>query len=276
MNIEICLNRYFWLILLALLIINLFISLHLRNIAPFEERKLLFVPEPQYVERICGTFRNSVALMFYMKGAQELAYHSSKKFDLLIALFRLTLYLDPKILQAAFLGGIVAPTRYRNIPKAIELLKEAEARLPNEWHIPYWIGFNYLQISEYEKAASYYKKAAKLPNALPFLETASVHILSRGKDLSLAIAEAERILASSKDQDTIDLMKLRLDWLKTMQFLENVNRQFKKKFGRYPQRLQELVEKGMLSKLPQDEFGEGFYLVHPGDCEKGYMVRSDF
>jgi hypothetical protein len=71
-------------------------------------------------------------------------------------------------------------------------------------------------------------------------------------------------------------MKLRLDWLKTMQFLENVNRDFKKKVGRYPQRLQELVEHGILTTLPRDEFGEGFYLVYPGDFDKGYMVRSNF
>lgn len=276
MNIEIFINRYYWLVFLSLLMINIAISVHLGKIAPFEERKLLFVPEPEYVERICGTFRNPVALMFYMKGAQELAYNSAKKFDLLIALFRLTLHLDPKILQAAFLGGMVAPARYRNIPKAIELLKEAEAMLPEEWRLPYWIGFNYLQINEYEKAAEYYKKAAKLPGALPFLETSSVHILSRGKNLAMAVAEAERLLAASKDQETKDLMTLRLDWLRTMQFLEDRNRDFKKKVGRYPQRLQELVEHGILTALPPDEFGEGFYLVNPGDFDEGYMVRSNF
>lgn len=276
MSIDSLLSRFYWFVLPFLILLMLGISVHLGKIVPFEEKKLLFVPEPEYVERICGTFRNPVALMFYMKGAQELAYQSAKKFDLLLALFNLTIHLDPKIDQAAFLGGMVAPARARDIPPAIELLKKAEAELPDNWRIPYWIGLNYLQIEQYEKAAEYYRKASKLPGALPFLETASVHILSRGNNLDVAIAEAERILISSKDEDNIDLMILRLEWLKTMKFLEQKNREFKEKTLRYPQRLEELVEHGIIGKLPEDEFGEGFYLVHPGDSELGYMVRSNF
>lgn len=276
MNIEIFLSRNYWLSLLVVTLAAIGLSVHLGKVAPFEEHKLLFVPEPEYVERICGTFRNPVALMFYMKGAQELAYQSAKKFDLLQALFKLTIHLDPDIIQAAFLGGMVAPARARDIPKAIELLKYAEARLPDNWRIPYWIGFNYLQIEDYEAAAAYYNKAAKLPGALPFLETSSVHILSRSENLDLAVAEAERLLLASADDDTNDLLLLRLSWLKTMQFLEERNREFKNKTGRFPQRLDELVEHGILKELPPDEFGEGFYLLHPGDFDKGYMVRSNF
>jgi hypothetical protein len=61
-----------------------------------------------------------------------------------------------------------------------------------------------------------------------------------------------------------------------MKFLEQKTIEFHNKTGRYPQRLEELVEHNILPKLPQDEFGGGFYLVHPGDEKLGYMVRSDF
>jgi tetratricopeptide (TPR) repeat protein len=277
MNIENTLNKFFFVILAILCLIAIAISVHMNRVKPFSEKKLLFVPEAKYLERIIGTFRNPVALAFYMKGAQELAYNTKEKFDLLIALFRLTIDLDPKITQAAFLGGMVAPERAKNIPKAIELLKEAAEKNPKNWRIYYWTGFNYLQIGSYKKAAEYYKKASELPGALPFLETASVHILARGNDLGPAIAEAERILAANKeDEDTAELMELRLLWLKSMKFLEQKTIEFHNKTGRYPQRLEELVEHNILPKLPQDEFGGGFYLVHPGDEKLGYMVRSDF
>ncbi len=276
MNIEKTLQRFFWPVLLLMIFLTVAFSVHLSRISPFEDRKLLFVPEPEYVERISGTFRNPVALMFYMKGAQELAYNHAKKFDLLLALFDLTISLDPKIIQAAFLGGMVAPARYSQLPRAIELLKKSYQSNPQNWSLPYWIGFNYLQLEEYEKAAAFYNEAAALPGALPFLKTSSVHILSRGSRLELAISEAERLLLESHDEDTTDLMLLRLKWLKIMQMLEDSNREFKQKVGRFPQRLEELVEHGILKELPPDEFGEGFYLVNPGDPEEGYRVRSDY
>lgn len=276
MNIEKIASRHYWFFLLALMAITLGLSLHLGKVAPFSEKKLLFVPEAKFIERICGTFRNPVALMFYMKGAQELAYKQTQKTDLLFALFQLAIDLDPNLLQAAFLGGMVTPSKLRDLPRAIKLLEDARKKMPLEWKIPYWIGFNYLQIEEYEKAAEYYKKASELPDALPFLKTASVYILSQGSNLEMAVAEAERLLNSGDDEDTSELMLLRLSWLKTMQFLEESNREFKQKVGRYPQRLEELVEHNILKALPPDEFGEGFYLVHPGDFDLGYMVRSDF
>ncbi|MFZ5952997.1 MAG: tetratricopeptide repeat protein [Candidatus Rifleibacteriota bacterium] len=277
MNIEKTLNRLFWPAIIITMSVNLGLSVHLSQIAPFGEQKVLFVPEPQYVERISGTFRNQIALAFYMKGAQELAYNSAQKVDLLLALFRLAVYLDPKLDQAAFLGGMVTPARAKDLVKAIDLLELARQRNPDNWRFPYWIGFNYLQLDKFEKAAEYYNIAAELPGALPFLKTASVHILSRGSNLEMALAEAERLKAGAgDDKDTNELMDLRIFWLKSMLFLEAKNREFKKLTGRYPLKLQELVESKLLPELPPDEFGEGFYLVNPGDPATGYMVRSDF
>ncbi|MGM0601301.1 MAG: tetratricopeptide repeat protein [Candidatus Rifleibacteriota bacterium] len=276
MNIEAILKKYFWVILALTTLATVGLSLHLYREAPFAEKELLFVPDARYVKRICGTFRNPVALAFYMKGAQELAYATHEKFELLQALFKLAIELDPKLTQAAFLGGMVAPTRAKDVLKANKLLKLAHSKNPDNWQFPYWIGFNYLQVGKYKEAAEYYRKASKLPGALPFLETASVYILSKANNLDLAVSEAERLLAGSKEEDTNELLLLRLKWLKTMQFLEGECREYKKKTGEYPQKLEELVEAGLLKELPQDEFGEGFYLVHPGDPDKGYMVRSNF
>jgi tetratricopeptide (TPR) repeat protein len=276
MSIEVIVKKYFWIILALAMLVTVLLSLNLYREAPFAQKELLFVPDARYIKRICGTFRNPVALAFYMKGAQELAYATHEKFELLQALFKLAIELDPKLTQAAFLGGMVAPTRAIDVLKANELLKLAHSKDPDNWQFPYWIGFNYLQVGKYKEAAKYYRKASKLPGALPFLETASVYILSKSNNLDLAVAEAERLLANSKEEDANELLLLRLKWLKTMQFLEAECRKYKKKHGEYPQKLEKLVEAGLLKEIPPDEFGEGFYLVHPADPEKGYMVRSNF
>jgi tetratricopeptide (TPR) repeat protein len=278
MNIEAVLSRYYWLAVAALLLITISFSVNLKVPELSTPDKAFFVPAPEYVERLSGTFRGVVALVFYMKGAQELAYATEKKTDRLLALFRVALRLDSNLLQAAFLGGMVAPSRAKDIPKAIDLLKEAESLKPEEWKIPYWIGFNYAQISEYEKAAEYYTKASKLPGALPFLGRASVAILAQGDSLQPAILETERMLAAAIEEEyeegDYEWLLMRLDWLKTMQMLENKNFEFKSLKGSFPEDLPRLLEEGLLEKLPDDEFGGGFYLVNPGDPEEGYRVRS--
>lgn len=274
MSIEARLARHFWPVFGGLFLAVIGWSLWMRNVFPTDRKPVPFVPAPEYVERLSGTFRAPLAQSFYMKGVLEIAQQQASKLDQLFALFRLAMRLDPRLVNAAFFGGIVTPVTVADLPRAIELLREAEQLNPTEWRIPYWIGFCYLEMEEYDQAAAYYKKASELPGALPFLKFATVHLLSRGSALERALQRTEELLASVDDPDSREFVLARQQWLKHMLALEEKNREFRARFGRWPDRLEELIERGLLPALPPDEFGEGFELAFPGDPDKGYRVRS--
>ena len=274
MNTEACQQRWTWLIFVILLGTTITTSLRLGSDTPSLRNGLFFVPEPEYVERLSGTFRTSVALYFYMRGALELAGDTSQKVDLLLELFSLTIHLDPKLVQAAFLGGMVTSATEEDIVKAIAFLEEAARLNPGEWRIPYWTGFNYLELGDLKKGPENYWKASKLPGAPPFLRHSAVNLPTQGSTLEQSIIETENLLASVDNDDAREWILSRMLWLQNMLTLEHKAKEFKARVNRYPVTLEELVERGMIKEIPKDDIGNGFYLVHPGDPDKGFMVRS--
>ncbi|HNV71953.1 MAG TPA: hypothetical protein PKO06_19770, partial [Candidatus Ozemobacteraceae bacterium] len=76
-------SRIFLALFAVSCIIQLGLSFHLQYVPPNQSLKLHFVPDPQYLKSISGTFRPLLAQAFFMKGALELARNASQKVDYL-------------------------------------------------------------------------------------------------------------------------------------------------------------------------------------------------
>jgi len=273
MSIEIFFQKYYRLIGTSLFAGVLILSFQLQEIDNARRQQLFFIPSPEYVERLSGTFRSAVAIGFFMQGVLELAKDTTNKIDIIVQLFKITIRLDPKLKKAAFLGGVVAPVTEVDMAKGIEFLKEVAQMHPDEWRIPYWIGFKYFEFEEFEKSAEYYKIASTLPEAPHFLKFAAIQPLAQARSLERAIFETESLLQSVDGEDA-EWVKMRLEWLATMQMLEAKAKEFKARTGNFPNDLKELVEQGLIDKIPEDDFGYGFFLDMPGHPEEGYRVRN--
>ncbi len=256
-------------------LIQLLLSFDLQRQIENDWQPVRFVPAHQYVRAVSGTFRPLFAQGFYMKGALELAHHVTTKVDYLLALFEVAIRLDARLINAAFLGGLVLPTRRDDYLKANDFLKRVRPFFPNEWRLPYWIGFNYHQIQLNDHAADYYQQAAQLPNAPSFLTTNQVLMVYQTASVEHTIKRAEHLLESVQDDETRAIIESRIQWLKQMLMLENLVREYRSRYGRWPNDLQELVQHGLLREIPVDEVGQGFILESPGDPEFGYRVRSN-
>jgi len=73
------------------------------------------------------------------------------------------------------------------------------------------------------------------------------------------VAYFEDLLHREKDPQKLVWIEAKVEWLKTIVFLEDAAREFKRRFGRYPQELSELVKAGIIRDIPKDTFGKGFF-----------------
>lgn len=274
MSIEKFLQRFSLPVFLLLFGLTIYMSFHLGSATPSVRGGLSFVPQSEYAARMSGTFRPAVALFFYMRGALELAGDTSKKFELLLELFELSLELDPKLVQAAFLAGVVAPVTIEQLQQTIPFFEKVISLNSENWRIFYWAGFNCLELDDITRGAELYWRASRLPGAPPFLAFSAANLPLEGRTLEQAILETEGMLESVDNDDAREWVMQRTIWLQNMLLLEHKARDFKNQVLRYPVELDELVERGLIKEIPKDNFGNGFYLVHPGDPEQGYMVRS--
>ncbi len=274
MSIEKFLQRFAWPVFVVFFALMLYMSYNFGSDSPSWRSGLAFVPQPEYVARMSGTYRPAVALFFLMRGALEISGETAHKMDMVIKLFNLSLELDPKLVQAAFLGGVVAPTTEESLRKSIAFLEKACELNKDNWRIPYWTGYSHLELGNINKGAEYYWKASLLASAPRFLRYSAANLPIEGRTLESSIVETEGMLESVDNDDSREWIGQRLIWLQTMLLLEHKARDFKNQVMRYPLDLNELVERGLIKEIPKDTFGNGFYLVHPGDPDKGYMVRS--
>lgn len=264
-------------VLLFALVLELGISLHLFYLPPVERTPHHFVPSPDYVKCLSGTFRPLFAQMFFMKGVLETAQKTSEKLDFLLALFQASIQLDPRLTDAAFFGGVVVPKTNQEMSRGIALLREAASLSPSEWRFPYWIGIVFLQMEDYLNAAENFRHASELPDSPAFLKTNLALLYFQANRPETALKYFEGLGDSVKDRGTREAIQARIDWLKCIILLDGKVSEFQASHGRWPSHLDELVQKGLLKEIPPDPFGDGFYLDTSVASEsKGCRVKSWF
>lgn len=223
-------------------------------------KKIFYVPPYSYINAISGSFKVSVADIFYIRAILSIAEEEKEYLDYILSNLRLAVELDPRLTSAYIIGGIVAPRGKEEIPQGIQFLKEGMARNQQEWRIPFWVAFNYFQLEDYLKAGQYYKIASLLPDAPRYLKGLTAWSYYKGGKSDLGVLFLEGMLDSVNDPGVLKSMERKVEWLKNIVFLEKKVAEFKNIFGRWPRDLDELVKNGLIKEIPKDPFGKGYYL----------------
>lgn len=235
-------------------------SLYLFKIYPQEEIKIYYLPSLEYLKLASGSFTPLISHILFIKGILELSEEVPNRTNYFLKLFEISINLDPKLVSAYFFGGVIVPTEKEEIPLGIKFLKEGIRLNPSEWRIPFWIGFNYLQLGAYSKVIEYYKIASHLPNSPSYLRTNLAFYYYKADRPKEGILYLESLLGSLKDERLLKMIEKKIEWLKGLVFLETKVEEYKSRYGVWPSDLKDLIEKGLIDKIPQDPFGKGYYL----------------
>jgi len=263
-------------IICAFLFLSVIIfSLLLSRISPQEEKKIYYLPSLEYLKLVSGTFKPLFAEMLFIKGVLDISEEVPDRMSYFLKLFETAINLDPKLVSACFFGGIVVPVKKEEIPSGIKFLKEGMRLNPSDWRIPFWIGFNYLELGIYSKVIEYYRLASNLPDSPAYLKTNLAFFYYKADRPKEGLLYLEGLFHSLKDRRLLEIIEKKIEWLEGLVFLEAKLTEFKRLFGIWPSDLEDLLETGLIDKIPPDPFGEGYYL------EKGLFggvpkVRSRF
>lgn len=231
------------------------------------------LPSAQFVKIASGTFRPLAADLLFVKGVLDLSEEIPQKGSYLINLFEISAKLDPKMEEAYFLGGVVAPKNKEDISRGISFLKQGMELNPNSWKIPYWIGFNYLELGAHSRVIQYYKKAASYPDSPNYIKTNLPFFYYQAQKYQQGIIYLQTLLKIIEDKRVVKIIENKVRWLKNMIFLEKKISDYKREYGQWPKELDDLVKKGLLEKIPEDSFGRGYYLEEGPDKPQ---VKSRF
>lgn len=243
---------------IVLLALIFFLSSFSAQIFGFSKSKNYYVPPYSYLDIMSGNFRPLVAQMFLIRGIMSIGEREPQAFDYILDNLRLSAQLDPNLSYAYIVGGIIAPRGSQELRRATIFMRQGMEKLPDDWRIPFWVGFNYLQLGDNLKAAEYYRQASTLPGAPNYLKSMTARYYYEAGKSDIGVIYLESIRNSVKDTRTLKNIDLKIAWLQNIVFLEEKVKVFHDTLGRWPDGLDELLTAGLIDKIPPDPFGKGY------------------
>jgi len=235
--------------------------------------KLGYTPQGELYKSILGEFRWFTgdylafkSIIYYGGKIQELRQRKYKEVEFynLYRTIETSIILNPYHEDSYYFAQAAFVWEIGRVKEVNALLKYVMEYRTWDYRIPFFLGFNYSYfMKDYEKAAKYFKKAAEISGSPLFTKLASRYFYEGG-ETELGIVFLQYMHENARKEAVKESYKLRLEALKKLKMLEDAVSEYKKRFGFFPEDLDQLVKKGIIDKIPQDPYGGEFYIDEKG------------
>lgn len=169
--------------------------------------------------------------------------------------------LDPYFWDAYLFADMSLAWGFREFHKANNILLKAKINRPQDYKVPYYIGFNYFYfLKDNVNGAKYLMEAARLPNCPSYIPTLASRLSVYSLKHKTAILFLKGILSKTKNPTIAKQLTVRLNTLIILDTLEHKVDEFKNNLGYYPKTIKELVDKKLIQSIPEDPYGGKFMI----------------
>ena len=173
--------------------------------------------------------------------------------------------LNPYNIDSYYFGQAILAWDGGMVREMNGLLERGARKRTWDFYLPFFLGFNYSYfLHDLVKGAEYTARAAKINSEIDYLPTLASRFYYQANMTDLAIAYLKTIYKGAKNEAVRKNVLTRIDALEAIAFLEKSVRSYERKYGHRPSRIIDMVEVGMLKRIPSDPYGGKFY-IDPGD-----------
>jgi hypothetical protein len=195
--------------------------------------------------------------------------------DQLWPLLDITTTLDPNLLVSYRFGSTFlsepSPKGAGHPELGIQLLERGIKANPEYWRFYEDLGFiYYFELKDYAKASAAFAEGSKNPDAQIWMKIMAAKIAAEGESLSTSIFLWSEVYQTTKDPQVKENALTHLQLLRVAQDCKQLNAladEFQKRTGRRPSRVGELVQAGLLPRLPVDPLGYAYDFGPDGKAE---------
>lgn len=231
-------------------------------------QKLTYLPSGDYLRMASLGYRELAADLLWLQAIQVMGERKLSEEAghwLYQAVDRITT-LDPKFVRAYEAGSHALCILVVLPEQSNRLLEKGMRHNPQEWKLPFLLGMNYyFELADDEKAAEVMALASRLPGAPESLVRLAAKLFVSAKSPQQAVELLAKVYEETSDENVRKMLEIRLKESiveRDLQILEQTISRFQANHSRRPERLENLVEPGMLRELPMEPFG-GRYLYEP-------------
>jgi hypothetical protein len=220
--------------------------------------KLLKAMSLEYAPLIADIYWTRVVQYYGDKRARH-----DPNFELLWPLLDVTTTLDPNLLVAYRFGSTFlsepSPRGAGHPELGIELLERGIKANPEYWRFYEDLGFiYYFELKDYARASAAFAEGSKNPDAQIWMKIMAAKIAAEGESLQTSIFLWNEVYQTAKDPQVKENALTHLQLLSAQQDCKQLDAladEFQKRTGRRPSRVAELMQAGLLPRVPVDPAG---------------------
>ena len=179
--------------------------------------EVLYLPSGQFLEQASLGYKNLVADILWFRTIQYYGGYRLGENDL--ALFQhlidVITELDPKFSFAYLFGALIIAEDLGAFDEGIEVLKRGMYNNPDDWWLPFEIGFlNYVYARNYKEAVRYFNLASRIPGAEEITSRFAAFAAARGGYIEKSIAMWQELAETSNNKYIRELARRYIEKLK--------------------------------------------------------------
>jgi tetratricopeptide (TPR) repeat protein len=232
--------------------------------APRGAKDLLYLPNGKYLKVASLGQASVVADLVYFWAIQYYSdYDRADRYTYVEHVFgKVIPELDPRFVDPYWLGALILTTEAGDLEGGLRLLELGAEKNPHEWIFLFLAGWECDHVKDYDRAAAYFDRAARVPDAPAELVRLVAGMRTRGGNLREAIAKWQEVLDDPRGDDAArEIARRQLRTLRVradVQDLEGAIAAYREREGAAPRRLEDLVRAGVLPSLPLDPDGKPY------------------
>ena len=234
---------------------------------------IIYIPSGKYLKYATFGFSELAADLIFLWAIQFYSdYNIPDRFEYLDHIFSITADLDPRYVDPYQIGAIIAIFEAKDLNAAFKILDRGFEKNPDQWLFPFLAG-HYAQMlgKDFELARVYYKKAMEIEGAPEFTERLYANAAYKLSDYQTAWEDWLEIYNSAENERTKKIASNHLYNIKATvdkEALEKAINQYQERFGRNPEKLEDLIGTGFIKEVPKD-LDDQDYVYDP---EKGEVT----
>jgi hypothetical protein len=161
--------------------------------------ELLYFPSGLFVKQASIGYETAAADLAWLRGIQYYGEHrmTDQNYVRIGHVMSVATDLDPRFLAPYVFGAFVLAQELRRPDDGLALLEKGRRANPESWLLAFETGFlHYVCRHDYESAARYFVRAARLPGHPPYVESFAAFASQRAGNRGMAILLWKRVLAT--------------------------------------------------------------------------------
>lgn len=266
----------------AIMLLPVLLFLHVASLTRLNEEnsglsrgeEIAYIMPSSLLKITALEFRSFMADMLFLKSVNYLGsvYERSgpagvtqQEWKWIYRLFDTTTDLDPYFLDPYYIANGYLTWNAGMVQETNALLDKGIRCRSWDWLLPFYKGFNqFYFLKDNTGASESFITAWHRPEAPAFLAITASRLAEKGKKTETALFFLEELLKRTEDVRMRMQYQTRIAFLKGALYLEQEIARYKRRFGKEPSQLDDLIAKGIIKSIPPDPLGGLYYLAPDG------------